>query len=42
MLDGGSAIAGWSGAAAGLALILLSIPRGRIENRYGNWSRYLV
>lgn len=42
MLDGGSALADWSGAAAGLALVLLSIPRGRIENRYGNWSRHLV
>jgi nucleoside-diphosphate-sugar epimerase/uncharacterized membrane protein len=42
MLDGGSALADWSGAAAGLALIFLSIPRGRIENGYGNWSRYLV
>jgi hypothetical protein len=42
MLDGGSPIADWTGAAAGLALILLSIPRGKIENRYGNWSRYLV
>jgi hypothetical protein len=42
MLEGGSPPANWAGVAAGLALILLSIPRGRIENRYGNWSRYLV
>jgi nucleoside-diphosphate-sugar epimerase/uncharacterized membrane protein len=42
MLEGGSLIADWTGAAAGLALILLSIPRGKIENRYGSWSRYLV
>ncbi|MGZ8189406.1 MAG: NAD-dependent epimerase/dehydratase family protein [Methylosarcina sp.] len=42
MLDGGSTLADWSGAAVGLALLLLSIPRGRIENSYGNWSRYLV
>lgn len=42
MLEGGSPIADWAGAAAGLALILLSIPRGKIENRYGSWSRYLV
>jgi hypothetical protein len=26
----------------GLALIVLSLPRGRIGNRYGNVSRYLV
>ncbi|HLF97083.1 MAG TPA: NAD-dependent epimerase/dehydratase family protein [Methylococcaceae bacterium] len=42
MLDGGSRLADWSGVFAGLALILLSIPRGRIEHRYGGWSRYLV
>jgi nucleoside-diphosphate-sugar epimerase/uncharacterized membrane protein len=42
MLEGGSPPANWAGVVAGLALILLSIPRGKIENRYGNWSRYLV
>jgi nucleoside-diphosphate-sugar epimerase len=42
MLEGGSLLADWAGVAAGVALILLSIPRGKIENRYGNWSRYLV
>lgn len=42
MLDGGSLGADWAGAIAGLLLILSSIPRGKIENRYGSWSRYLV
>ena len=42
MLDGGSLGADWAGVLAGLLLILLSIPRGKIENHYGNWSRYLV
>ncbi|MDD5320833.1 MAG: NAD-dependent epimerase/dehydratase family protein [Methylococcales bacterium] len=42
MLDGGSPSADWAGAVAGLLLILSSIPRGKIENHYGNWSRYLV
>jgi hypothetical protein len=42
MLDGGSRIADWAGVAAGLLLILASVPRGEIEHRYGNWSRYLV
>ncbi|MDP1664724.1 MAG: NAD-dependent epimerase/dehydratase family protein [Methylobacter sp.] len=42
MLDGGSLGADWAGLVAGLLLILLSIPRGKIENRYGDWSRYLV
>jgi hypothetical protein len=42
MLDGGSLGADWAGVIAGLLLILSSIPRGKIENRYGDWSRYLV
>lgn len=42
MLDGGSLGADWSGVIAGLLLILLSIPRGKIENHYGSWSRYLI
>ena len=42
MLDGGSLGADWAGVMAGVLLILLSIPRGKIENHYGNWSRYLV
>jgi nucleoside-diphosphate-sugar epimerase/uncharacterized membrane protein len=41
MLDGGSLLADWAGVTAGVLLILLSIPRGRIEHRYGSWSRYL-
>ena len=42
MLDGGSLGADWAGVIAGVLLILLSIPRGKIENHYGSWSRYLV
>jgi len=42
VLDGGSLGADWSGVIAGLLLILLSIPRGKIENHYGSWSRYLI
>ncbi|MFZ2169237.1 MAG: NAD-dependent epimerase/dehydratase family protein [Methylococcaceae bacterium] len=42
MLDGGSLGADWAGVLAGLLLILSSIPRGKIEHHYGNWSRYLV
>jgi hypothetical protein len=38
--------AGWPATVAslmcGVALIALSIRRGRIENRYGAWSRLLV
>ena len=42
MLDGGSPVADWAGVMAGVLLILSSIPRGKIENHYGSWSRYLV
>jgi len=42
MLNGGSLSADWAVVLAGLLLILSSIPRGKIENHYGNWSRYLV
>ncbi len=42
MLEGGSLGADWAGVLAGFLLILSSIPRGKIENHYGNWSRYLV
>lgn len=42
MLEGGSLGADWAGVMAGVLLILASIPRGKIENHYGSWSRYLV
>ena len=42
ILEGGSTLANWADAAAGLALIALAIPRGRIANHYGSWNRYLV
>ncbi len=42
MLDGGSLGADWAGVMAGVLLILSSIPRGKIDNHYGSWSRYLV
>jgi hypothetical protein len=42
MFDGGSLVADLAGVVAGLLLIALSIPRGRIDSSYGSWSRYLV
>ncbi len=42
MFDGGSVAADAAGVVAGALLIALSIPRGRIDNHYGAWSRYLV
>ena len=42
MFDGGSLVADAAGVIVGLLLIALSMPRGRIDNRYGAWSRYLL
>jgi hypothetical protein len=42
MFDGGSLVADAAGIAVGILLIALSIPRGRIDNTYGTWSKYLV
>jgi nucleoside-diphosphate-sugar epimerase/uncharacterized membrane protein len=42
MFDGGSLVADLAGVAAGLLLTTLSIPRGRIDNAYGAWSKYLL
>ncbi len=42
LLEGaGSAAAAWASVVAGLALVALSLPRGRIVNRYGNWDRFI-
>lgn len=41
MLDGGSPLADWAGVLAGIALVALSIPRGRISHSYGSWDRLL-
>jgi len=42
-LDGvGSALAAWASVAAGLALIALALPRGRVHDSYGGWDRYVV
>jgi hypothetical protein len=42
MFDGGSLLADLAGVATGILLVALSVPRGRIDNAYGPWSRYLV
>lgn len=42
MLDGFTKSAQWSDVAAGAVVILLSIPRGRVRGRFGNWQPYVV
>lgn len=33
---------GWSNAAVGVALLALSVRRGRVETRFGTWNRVLI
>ena len=40
VMSGAGITAKWSGVAAGIAVILLSLPRGRILQRYGGWERF--
>ncbi|HVS31891.1 MAG TPA: vitamin K epoxide reductase family protein [Thermoanaerobaculia bacterium] len=41
MLTGDTEMSRWNDVIVGIALIALSIPRGRIEERFGGWNRYL-
>jgi hypothetical protein len=41
LLSGGTTSAAWNDVAAGAALILLSLPRGPIGERYGTWQRFI-
>jgi hypothetical protein len=41
MLDGGTPLADWCGALAGLALIVLAVPRGPVRSHYGSWDRFV-
>lgn len=42
ILTGNAAAALWNNLVVGLALVLLSLPRGSIHEKYAGWSRYLV
>ncbi|MGK2962108.1 MAG: SPW repeat domain-containing protein [Gemmatimonadaceae bacterium] len=41
ILSGASATSRWSNLAAGTLVILLSLPKGHIGERYGTWQRYI-
>jgi uncharacterized membrane protein len=41
LLSGGTTAAAWNDVAAGVALILLSLPRGHVRERYGSWQRFI-
>jgi hypothetical protein len=31
-----------NGVLLGFALVALSLPRGRLDSRYGSWNRYMI
>lgn len=41
VLDGFTTASQWNAVAIGAALIVLSLPRGRIRGRYGSWETYI-
>jgi hypothetical protein len=42
VLSGASFVARLNDLAAGVLLIALSLPRGKIQNRYGGWNPFIV
>jgi hypothetical protein len=42
MFAGGTTLADGLSVLTGLLLIVLSIPRGSVRHRFGNWTRYIV
>lgn len=42
LLSGAGMAATWTNAIVGVILILLSLPKGRVRERYGGWDRYIV
>jgi nucleoside-diphosphate-sugar epimerase/uncharacterized membrane protein len=41
ILRGASATSRWSNLAAGVLVVLLSLPKGSVGERYGTWQRYI-
>jgi uncharacterized membrane protein len=42
LLSGATPVAAWNDVLVGVALILLSLPRGAVRESYGAWDRYIV
>lgn len=42
LVSGASITERWNDVMVGAAIVLLSIPRGPMRQRYGSWSRYVV
>jgi Vitamin K epoxide reductase family/SPW repeat len=41
LLRGDTDLSRWSDVTVGIAIVVLSLPRGRIRQRFGGWNRYL-
>ena len=41
LLDGAATAGRWHDLVAGLAIVVLSFPRGTVRERYGTWDRYV-
>lgn len=42
LLNGASSAAAWGSVLVGVLLILLSLPRGPVNNRYAGWNAYVI
>jgi hypothetical protein len=42
ILAGDTDLSRWNDVVVGIGLIVLSVRRGRIEERFGGWNRYLA
>ena len=42
LLQGGTDVSRWADLLAGVLLVVLSIPPGRIDGQFGQWNRFLV
>lgn len=42
LLAGATPLSIWNNVIIGVSLVILSVRRGRIEERFGSWNRYLV
>ena len=41
-LAGATPAAAWNDVTVGVALIPLSLPRGKVTERFGGWDRYVI
>ena len=42
LLSGTTDASRWNDVVVGIAVVMLSLPRGRIQQQFGDWNRYLV